>query len=73
MTLEDKYKEMFEDGKEEGLAEGEAKGRQEGEATARQTLVSSLYRNGLSVAEIVALAELTEDEVTRIVQSIAAK
>jgi predicted transposase/invertase (TIGR01784 family) len=73
MTLEDKYKEMFEDGKEEGLAEGEAKGRQEGEATARQTLVSSLYRNGLSVAEIVALAELTEDEVTRIVHSIAAK
>ena len=65
MTLEDKYKDMFEDGKEEGRAEGIEE--------AKATLICNFHRNGLSVAEIAKLAELTESEVTRIVQSATAE
>ncbi len=65
MTLEDKYKDMFEDGKEEGRAEGIEE--------AKATLIRNFHRNGLSVAEIAKLAELTESEVTRIVQSATAE
>ncbi len=60
MTLEDKYKDMFEDGKEEGRAEGLEE--------AKATLISTLHRNGLSVAEIAKLTELDEKEVAQIVK-----
>ena len=59
MTLADKYKEMFEDGKEEGLAESEA---------IYDALICNLHKNGMSVPEIARIAELPETKVAEIVQ-----
>ena len=72
MTLAEKYKEMFVEGREEGLAEGEAKGKAEGLAEAKTMLIGNLHRRGTPVAEIATLVEMTEDEVTKIVQSAEA-
>ena len=69
MTLAEKYKEMFVEGREEGLVEGEERGM----AKAKASLIENLQRNGLSTVEIAKLVEMTEDEVARIVQSAEAK
>ena len=63
MTLADKYKEMFEDGKEEGLAEGLAKGE-----AIYDALIYNLHKNGMAVPEIARIAELPETKVAEIVQ-----
>ena len=81
MTLAEKYKEMFVEGREEcrvegraeGLAEGEERGMAKGEAKAKSTLIASLQRNGLSIAEIAKLAEMPEHEVAEILQSAGIK
>ena len=73
MTLAEKYKEMFVEGREEGLAEGEAKGKAEGLAEAKTMLIGNLHRRGTPVAEIATLVEMTEDEVSKIVQSVEAR
>ena len=81
MTLAEKYKEMFVEGREEGrvegraegLAEGEERGMAKGEAKAKSTLIASLQRNGLSIAEIAKLAEMPEHEVAEILQSAGVK
>ena len=85
MTLAEKYKEMFVEGREEGrvegLAEGEAKGKAvglaegkaEGLAEAKAMLIGNLHRRGTPVAEIATLVEMTEDEVSKIVQSVEAR
>ena len=64
MTLADKYKEMFEDGKEEGLAEGLAKGE-----AIYDALIYNLHKNGMAVPEIARIAELPETKVAEIVQT----
>ena len=69
MTLAEKYKEMFVEGREEGRVEGLA----EGEAKAKSTLIASLQRNGLSIAEIAKLAEIPEHEVAEILHSAGIK
>ena len=81
MTLAEKYKEMFVEGREEGRvegrkegrAEGKAEGLAEGEAKAQATLICSLRRNGLSISEIAKLTELPEAEISRIVESMENK
>ena len=73
MTLAEKYKEMFVEGREEGRAEGLAEGEARGEAKAKSTLIASLRRNGLFISEIAKLTELPEAEISRIVESMENK
>jgi predicted transposase/invertase (TIGR01784 family) len=58
MTLAEKYKEMFIEGREEGLAE------------AKTMLIGNLHRSGMATAEIAKLVETPEDEVAKILQSV---
>jgi predicted transposase/invertase (TIGR01784 family) len=55
-------------GKAEGLAEGEAIGMQKGEAAATRKFVQNALRDGVSMAQIQALTNLTEAQIQEIIK-----
>lgn len=53
-------------GREQGLAQGLAQGREQGRIEAMVSLVRNMLGNGMTVAQVARLTQLTEDEVMQI-------
>jgi len=54
------------EGEAKGRAEGEAKGRAEGELLGKQKVALKMLRKGLGVEEVLAIAEIDDEEVLRL-------
>lgn len=67
MTLLMREQEIREESREEGIAEGMAKGmakgRAEGRAEGRADSIEKMYKNGMSIADIAKILEITQQEV----------
>ena len=53
-------------GREQGLAQGLAQGREQGRIEAMASLVRNMLGNGMTVAQVARLTQLTEEEVMQI-------
>ncbi|MBX9743531.1 MAG: Rpn family recombination-promoting nuclease/putative transposase [Chthoniobacterales bacterium] len=69
-TLQSSFSDGVFQGRAEGLAKGLAKGLAEGAMKAKESIVHNLYRSKMSLQEIGSLAELSLEEVKKMVENI---